>query len=87
MTLASDLGLTVAAELAVGGAEIVAVGHDPELQEIAIDYEAGIAARAERGDLVVAVELLADAVAKRVCGLFQNSSSRIATSLVWSACS
>src|SRR6188472_452655 len=65
-TKASDLGLTVAAERAVGGAEIMAGGHDPELEESAFDYEAGIAARAERGDLVVAVELLADAVAKRV---------------------
>ena len=56
----------VAAELAVGGAEVAAVGDDPDLQEIAVDDEAGIAAGAEGGDLVVAVELLADAEAQRV---------------------
>src|SRR5262249_46693120 len=37
--------------------------------KIAADDEAGIAARAEGGDLVVAVELLADAVAQRVRAL------------------
>src|SRR5436190_17650448 len=66
VTLAADPGLAVAAELAVGGAEIVAVGDDPELEQIAVHHEAGIAAGPEGGDLVVAVELLADAVAQRV---------------------
>src|SRR5262249_59192713 len=50
-------------------AEVAAVGHDPDLQEIALDHEAGIAASGEGGDLVMAAELLADAVAKRVRAL------------------
>ena len=66
VALPPGLARAMAAELAVGGAEVVAVGDDPDLQEIAVDDEAGIAAGAEGGDLVVAVELLADAEAQRV---------------------
>ena len=59
----------MAAELAVGGAEVAAVGDDPDLQQVAVEHETGIAAGAEGGDLVVAVELLADAVAQGVRAL------------------
>src|ERR687897_3788572 len=58
VTLAAGAIAAVAAELAVGGAEIAAVGDDPDLQQVTIEHEAGIAAGAEGGDLVVAVELL-----------------------------
>src|SRR5580700_8412370 len=66
MALPAGLAGAVAAKLAVGCAEVAAVGDDPDFQEIAVDDEAGIAAGAEGGDLVVAVELLADAEAERV---------------------
>src|SRR5260370_4141701 len=66
MSLGAGAGVAVAAELAIGRAEVVAVGHHPKLQEVAADDESGIAAGAEGRDLVVAVKLLADAVAQRV---------------------
>src|SRR5258708_37265642 len=66
MALPAGLAGAVAAELAVGGAEVTAVGDDPHFQEIAVDDEAWVTTSAEGGDLVVAVELLADAEAERV---------------------
>src|SRR5262245_27186852 len=69
VALAAGARTAVAPDLAVGGAEVMAVGDDPELQKIAIDDEARVAAGTEGGDLVVAVELLADAVTQGVRAL------------------
>jgi len=80
MALATVPRGAVTKELAIRRAETVAAGDDPQLQQIAPDDEAGIAAGAKGGDLVVAVALLVD-------GLFQNSSSSVVTSLVLSAVS
>src|SRR5262245_37150484 len=60
MALPAGLGRAVPLELAVRRAEVAAVGHDPELEQVAVLHELRIAARAEGRDLVVAVELLAD---------------------------
>jgi len=45
----------VTQKLAVGGSNIVTVGDDPELQQIAPNHKAGIAAGPKGGDLLVAV--------------------------------